>query len=275
MKTSKLLMFAGLLFATVSCTDKVSNDETSEMSLIGNHDLAGIWKCESIAPKGGEQQPTANDVYKIIGDDYFFYFDMPKNPDSGVGVRFSVKFGTCERTSDSILVEGTENVPTYLDGNNMCLEWISGATTYQEVWKKSMPNEYVKGAIAAILPNKDSIVHEFNGVWKWETDSTSNTQMYKIINGDSYIWFSYDRESANIEFWSCSYGSFEKLASTVTIENGTLYMPIVWKEYGKSFTTFYDINQDGQNLHFQQWEKAELPETLKAATDFIIQNFSK
>ncbi len=266
----------------VSCNEQSAEEAPSAEPMAAvfadEHDLTGIWKCERIAPKGTHDTvpdySDYSDMYKMIDGDYFLYFDIPKDADGGVGVRFNIKCGPSNRVSESVLMEGTESVPTYLDGENMCLEWMNGETLMQEVWKKATPNEYVQGAIEAMLPKENAENHEFNGVWKLVTDSTANTHLYKVVNGDKYIWYNYNRRKDNVEFWNCSCGSFERLATTVTLENGTLYIPVVWISEDKNrIQTFFDIDSDGRNFAFQVWERAELPQSLREVTEFVTEHF--
>ncbi len=275
---SYAMVSVGLCLGMLSCATTKDHGDAgnaiAQKEIKGNHDLVGIWKMETLGMKGTKGQPCENDVYKIIGDDYFVHIEMPKYETFDEGIRYYMKAGNCKRASDSLLIEGTEQVSTYLVGNDMCLEWWSANGCIQEIWKKAKPNKYLVGAIEAMLPKKTMVDHEFNGTWHLLRDSIVTADMYRVVSGDTYSWYIREAYRNEVITWSCMYGTFKRLATTVTVENGDVYMPILWMSDDKSMMrNYYDPDQDGKHFLFQNWYRADLPETLLRTKQFLNQHF--
>ncbi len=154
----------------------------------GKNELNGVWQCVELTNLAtGQITQHPRNYYKFISDSVFLLIDIANYVDTVKAMVFTGKFGTCERTSDSILVEGYDPVVTYLKGGNMMVEYPSGGTTIMETWKKCVPSVQVK-RIAEVFANKTGNQNPYNGIWKAKSvgEDKSGFTLQTMIRQDVY-----------------------------------------------------------------------------------------
>ena len=91
------------------------------------NDLKGFWERTTVTGKtSGQFAAHPNKYYKAIGDEGFLLIELPPQANPNIKGFFTAKGGNCQRTSETVMVEGNAEVKTHKNDKGMVVEWTDG-----------------------------------------------------------------------------------------------------------------------------------------------------
>ena len=239
------------------------------------NDLKGFW--ERISVKGSESgqfEAHPNKYYKTIGDNGFMLIEFTKRSNPEVKGFFTAKGGYCERKSESIMIEGREEVKTSKSNGLMLVDWVdSKGETIEETWQQIEPAAYIQKLCECVT--QDVKPNDFTGVWQMKQQYViSNNsphyenveEKYKIIGDSMYLGFYTVADHGKIGYMRGWYGKFEQLSKDKISENGGDPTRIIWSDEDQ-FVYIYcpSAEKKPENFIYEVWTRAKLPEYARAA----------
>ncbi len=130
------------------------------------NELVGFWQCPKLVNlAAGIESAYTKNYCKAIGKDAFMLIDIVPNQDVNKVGEFSGKGGVCARLSDSIFVEGTEQMTAYKRGKMLFVEWKNPqGDVILEHWRKAKPQKQVR-KIISVLTGKARAKKDYCGIW--------------------------------------------------------------------------------------------------------------
>ncbi|MBQ2001677.1 MAG: hypothetical protein II240_00055 [Bacteroidaceae bacterium] len=240
------------------------------------NDLKGFWERTTVTGKtSGQFAAHPNKYYKAIGDEGFLLIELPPQANPNIKGFFTAKGGNCQRTSETVMVEGNAEVKTHKNDKGMVVEWTDGnGEEITEQWQKVEPDANIAKMFSTITQDVKK-PNPFTGVWQMKQQYViSNNsphyenvkEKYKIIGDDMYFGFYTISEQQSIGYMRGWYGKFEYLENDKISENGGEPTRIIWTDENQ-FVYIYcpSAEKKKENFIYEIWIRTELPEYAKKA----------